>query len=480
MNLLLVQSGSTSNDRLQMELQAAGFFVETTSHPACPIQNEHVVLVCLDEDWARSTAVVEAVRRSSDKPLPILAHGPMAEWSLIQTVLDAGADDYLPSPCQTPELALRLQILVRSAIRMEGERAAAHQDERLMKASAQKILAGMVARAAHDYNNLIAAVQGNAELALFSATLDPATRRSLEQIRTAATKASALTAQIQAFARSRLGSSTLQPLSLSALLDESRELLRVAVSRNCRLIYELQPGLPLVNGDPAGLRQAAVALAIEASDGLGERGGEVTIRTSASGGRVSLEVGDLVPASTDAPQVRIADAGSFMNAAARESGLAAVQAIARIHSGTVQFERGEVVVFRLSLPAVETGTSPDRPVRSATVLILDADDDSRRAAHRHLRQAGCVIFEASSAGEALEVLNQIGAVLDAVVVDPACTSGPLLARLPDLRIGVRVVAWSAAPEAEALRLLGGLAQEYVSKAAGVAGLVTVFEKNFAA
>jgi signal transduction histidine kinase len=52
-----------------------------------------------------------------------------------------------------------------------------------------EILASLTGNIAHDYNNLLSAIQGNAELALMDMTLDAPVRYSLEHINSAAYRA---------------------------------------------------------------------------------------------------------------------------------------------------------------------------------------------------------------------------------------------------------------------------------------------------
>ena len=109
-----------------------------------------------------------------------------------------------------------------------------------------------------------------------------------------------------------------------------------------------------------------------------------------------------------------------------------------------------------------------------TVLLIDSDDGFRTEARRQLRRAGFVVFEASTGGEGLEVIGQIPAGLDAVVLNvdgPGVIDGELVAAIGTLQPASRVVVWSAEGEENARARVRGLKEAaFVDRRAGAGEL----------
>lgn len=474
MTILLFDAGIAASAPLRAALRSLGHVVEVTNNPAWPLDGHDLSIVWIGQDFEAGVRLIRELCATHRPCPPILAAGPHGTPLDIKSIIEAGAEDFLPFPAETGQIAARLVVLqIRNS---QIALSPSHLADRLAQVHSYEILARMMGRIAHDYNNFLAAIQGNAELSLLGSKIDPATRHGLEQIRSSAGKAIDLTRQLQSFSKSSTGAGVPLPLDLATLVRDSSQLLRAAVSRTCRLQYDLPPDLPLISGDASRLRQALCALAINASEALGPGGGEITFRTFAHQESVVLEVQDSGPGIAADLRGRIFDPFFSTKEPGRGLGLAAVKSIAHTHSASIEVGGGPGAIFRLAFPAVALASlPPTKPL--GTVLLIDEDDATRSAAHRQLRRAGFVVFESSSAAEGLELMGQIASVLDALVLDPdapGLDDPLLLAEVLAFRPGVRLVLWSVDPEDHLRRRLPSLPDfDFVPKpnAAELAGIL---------
>lgn len=137
---------------------------------------------------------------------------------------------------------------LRPMRRLEGERRALEQRlERTQRLESLGVLAGGIA---HDSNNLLVGVLGNAEV-LRRRVFDGEERQMVDEIVIAAQGAAALTRQMLAYAGQRdLGRH--EPIEIGALLHELRALLSASLSKKARLEVVMQAGT-WVQGDRATL-----------------------------------------------------------------------------------------------------------------------------------------------------------------------------------------------------------------------------------
>src|SRR5262245_62120530 len=119
---------------------------------------------------------------------PIVVLTNPGEESLTEHAVRHGAHDYLVKGHVDPGL------LTRAIPRQEGE----GQLREAQKLEAIGRLAGGVA---HDFNNILAVVNGYAELLLDQGWLDARSRPAVEEIKRAAERATSLTRQLLAFSR---------------------------------------------------------------------------------------------------------------------------------------------------------------------------------------------------------------------------------------------------------------------------------------
>jgi len=144
--------------------------------------------------------------------------------------------------------------------------------QQLQRLEAIRRLAGGVA---HDFNNMLTAINGYSEILLAGMDKDNPLRESLEQINLAGSRAARLTRELLAFGRNQMlvaRDFDLNPF-LASLAPEIRRILGQAI----RLDLELDSRPLRVNCDPAQMENVVINLVQNARDAMPE-GGMLVIR----------------------------------------------------------------------------------------------------------------------------------------------------------------------------------------------------------
>ena len=148
--------------------------------------------------------------------------------------------------------------------------------EELIRAEKLRGLGQMAAGIAHDLNNTLATILGQTEL-LRLRTRSPAVQEGLETLQTAATDGAAVVRRLQDFARQR-GAGPLGPCDLTQLVTETLEITRPRWREEPRRKGSvIEPtvdlaGLPLIEGQPAEIREALTNLVFNAVDAMPDGG----------------------------------------------------------------------------------------------------------------------------------------------------------------------------------------------------------------
>jgi two-component system, cell cycle sensor histidine kinase and response regulator CckA len=136
-------------------------------------------------------------------------------------------------------------------------------------------LAGGVA---HDFNNILAAILGNADLARQDVPVGHPARQSLHEISTAARRGRELVRQILAFSRQ-------QPMmrtraGVDAMVDDSCRLLRTALPPQVKLVHKHAANEPHILADVSQMGQVLLNLGTNAVHALEGRAGVVRYEVS--------------------------------------------------------------------------------------------------------------------------------------------------------------------------------------------------------
>ena len=207
---------------------------------------------------------------------------------------------------------------------------------------------------AHEFNNLLATILGNAELVRESLDPDVESAKSLEELEHAAVLASERTRQLIAY--SGRAAFEREMVNLGPLLREVGELSAVSFPKHVQLDFNLHPALPLVRAGAPELRQVIMNLLMNAADALGDKPGKITIEsgvgqpptmrhakaTAQSG--LTPDIGIYVRVSDEGVGIdplaieRVLDPFFTTKFAGRGLGLAAARGILESHSASLTIE----------------------------------------------------------------------------------------------------------------------------------------------
>lgn len=303
------------------------------------------------------------------------------------------------------------------------------------------LLAGGIA---HDLNNLLVGVLGNAEVALEviddeAAQHEGAVQESLQEIGAAATQAAALADQLLLCAGRRRGRRG--PVNLSALVAKCTQECRRADS--IHLEVDAPVDLPLLDGDDEQIGQMVNHLIDNALQSIGSSG-SVRIAVAEQpleakglprgylgsellpGSHLSLVIEDSGCGMSSSTQRRIFE--PFYSRLRRKGlGLASSLGIVRAHGGAIRVEsqRGSGTRVTVLLPvATHLQRQPSRedtplhPVPlTGTALVIDDDPVVRKAATRLLRLLGLDVLTATSGKEGVECFRLCRAEISVILID---------------------------------------------------------------
>jgi len=347
----------------------------------------------------------------------------------------------------------------------ETLRTAQQQLRQSQKMEAIGQLAGGVA---HDFNNMLAVIRGNAELLLMDADQHTTeTKDCLKQIAAASERAANLTRQLLAFSRKQVMQS--QPLVLNNVIAELTKMLRRIIGEQIDLQCRYADELPFVQADAGMIEQVLVNLAVNARDAM-PHGGQLLITTE----RVSLEG---ARAQTHAE----ARAGEFVCLAVTDAGtgiapehlprifepffttkeigkgtglgLAMVYGIVKQHQGWIEVssQLGAGATFKIFLPAIPTPTKAavaskaeaNLPGGTETILLVEDDYAVRVITRRVLESHGYKIYEATTARDALELwrgrAEEIALLLTDIIMPEGVSGRDLVEQLRALRPSLKVI-----------------------------------------
>ena len=321
------------------------------------------------------------------------------------------------------ELAGRAEALTQANVLLEEqieERAKA--EEQLRQSQKMQALGQLTGGIAHDFNNQLTVIQGSADMLTRPGLAEEKRIRFAQAIVQSATNAASLTSQLLAFARRQ----PLKPerLDLNTLIRDMRDLLDRTMGERVRIVTDLSPVACRVEVDRAQLQSAVLNVASNARDAMAAGEGTLTIRTRDLGldedGKhfVALDISD--SGGGMAPEVmdRIFEPFFTTKGTGQGTGLglSQVYGFATQSGGEVKAvsEPGKGTTISLVLPCVDAALS--QPVEaaaagsgaqpSATILVVEDNEDVGAFAETLLTELGHRVTRAATGEEALEIARR--------------------------------------------------------------------------
>ena len=317
-------------------------------------------------------------------------------------------------------------VAVKHDVTQEVQLEAQFRQSQKMEAIGQ--LAGGVA---HDFNNILAIIQMEADLLQTDESLSAAQFDAARGIAGAVGRAAVLTRQLLLFSRKH----TLQlcDLELNESINEMTKMLRRTLGENIQLQFKFAMQDMFVHADAGMMDQVLMNLAVNARDAM-PNGGQLVVETSAvdfdesvraqfgPGPARFVRVFERERHRLRHPRRKICrgflsrSSPPRTSAKAPASGLATVFGIVQQHQGWIKVysEAGHGTTFRVYLPrlariAMEKSEEPASTSMLGgceTILLVEDDAFLRTSVNTTLSKLGYRVIEAANGAEALEVWRE--------------------------------------------------------------------------
>lgn len=345
--------------------------------------------------------------------------------------------------------------------------------EKLHQSQRMEVIGQLAGGVAHDFNNILTAIMGSAELLL--AHLEKGSEDYLfsEEILNASTRASELTRHLLAF--SRKGQMQRILIHVHPIIDEVIRLLARSIDKKIELKKALNAIPDTLIGDPVLLQSAILNLAVNARDAMPDGGGilfstkiEVLDSEFCRANAFELDPGEYLKLSVE-------DKGQGMEESVRLRlfepyfttkplgkgtglGLAAVYGCVKSHRGHIQVfsEVGKGSVFKMYLPMTrekdaEILTVPVCEIShgKGRIFIVEDEEMVRNTAVRILETLGYQIKSFASGWDALEAFKNESPKPDLVILDmimPQISGREIFSKLKQIDPLVRVLISSGYTE----------------------------------
>ncbi|MBW1989439.1 MAG: response regulator [Deltaproteobacteria bacterium] len=342
----------------------------------------------------------------------------------------------------------------------------------MIHAQKMQAMGAMAGGLAHDFNNVLMAIQGNVSLLLLDVAEDHEHHSRLKSIEKQVASGSRLTRRLLGYARKE--PQQWREVDINPLVRETAETFG-RTRKDLELKLDLAGELPPVYGAPDQVEQILWNLYINASDAM-PGGGSITITTRMVDQpgpndregllpvpHVMLSVADTGKGIDPETITRIFEPFFTTKEAGKGTGLglASVYGIVKAHGGRIDVESqgGEGATFKVYLPVCESAgdqSLPEGPgvVRgTGTILLVDDEKCVREVCEAMLTRLGYMVHAAASGEEALEIFERHGRRVDLVILDlimPGLGGARTFERLRRLKPGVPILVATGLEEPSVL------------------------------
>lgn len=374
-------------------------------------------------------------------------------------------------------------------------------EEQLFQSQKMDAIGQLASGVAHDFNNILTGIQGNASLMLLEYPTDHPHHRRLSRIEENVKRGANLTRQLLGFARG--GKYEVKTADINQLLRKNARFF-TETRKEIEADFQMQDNVFPVNVDAGQIEQVLINIYINAAHAM-PGGGCLRIRTD----NTSLAENDAaafeIPAG-DYVKISISDTGSGMDRATLQRifepffttrgkqggtglGLASAYGIIRNHGGAIcaESEIGKGSTFTIYLPSSAAEIKPeDHETQGALVpgsggvLLVDDEPMILGSVSEMLKMLGYAVYQTGSGQEAISLYMQKKECIDLVILDmilPGISGAQVLKFIKDIHPGVRVILSSGySMQGEVRKVMDMGCAAFIQKPYSFADLSTIIRR----
>lgn len=310
-------------------------------------------------------------------------------------------------------------------------------EAQLFQAQKMESVGTLAGGIAHNFNNLLMGIQGNASIIMLNIHSNHPFHKHLKNIESLVSTGSKLTNQLLGYARG--GRFEIKPIDLNILIKETTDTFGAA-NKDINIHLTLADNLYQVKADQGQIEQTLLNLYFNAADAMAQ-GGNLAIETK---NVTNMEMQDkpYKPRPGKYILLTIKDSGIGMDkkiidrifepffttkglAKGTGLGLAAAYGIVKGHGGYIDVDSklNCGTTFNIYLPAIEKEvleeetSSNERINGKGIVLLVDDEDMVLDTGRRMLKKLGFEVLVARNGHEALELFRMYPDEIDMVLLD---------------------------------------------------------------
>ncbi len=345
-------------------------------------------------------------------------------------------------------------------------------EEQMQKAQTFKSMGVLAGGVAHDFNNMLTAILGNAYVALIDLPETEPARKYVENIKGAAKRATELSNQMLAY--SGKGKFVIDTIDINKIIKEMTNLISSTISKKIVVHFKLKDSPLLIDADATQIRQIVLNLITNATESIGDNSGKIILSTKAvkcdeeqlrnvyfnedvsEGDYAMLEVTDTGMGMDKETLEKVFDPFFTTKFTGRGLGMSSVLGIINGHKGAINVESklGHGARFTILLPRskekkptlnnFDTEELDDWNV-SGTILIVDDEQSVSDVASDMIEKLGLNTLVVNDGLSAIEIFRKNASVIDCVLLDlsmPLMDGKECLKELQKIRKDVKVILTS--------------------------------------
>ncbi|MFC1816652.1 response regulator [Thermodesulfobacteriota bacterium] len=339
-------------------------------------------------------------------------------------------------------------------------------EDQLLQAQKMEAIGTLAGGIAHEFNNVLAIILGNAELAMFDITNSNPAKEYFGEIQSAALRGKDVVSQILSFARKSI--SKRKPVQIGPAIRGTLKLIRASIPTTIAIRPNISCESETVMADSTQINQILMNLCANARDAMKEEGGvlEVKLKNTILDERSATRYEGLMPGNY--VKLIVTDNGTGIDssiiarifepyfttkslAEGTGMGLAVAHGIVKSHDGAirVQSELGRGTTVEVLFPCVEMdAVGPDSkdpkelPSGNERILLVDDEKNLVRAYTNIMKRLGYDVVSFTSPTEALELFKSQLDRFDLVMTDmtmPDMTGEELSQEMIKIRSDIPVI-----------------------------------------